>query len=447
MTLRTTGHLLLGIVRIYSKKAKFLLADCNEAFMKIKMAFRSGGISAIEDNDLLQHVASSLPQTYTDFDTALPDFDADFNTHLQAQQSRIDDITLKEDNMNTNNLINDDFGMDDFGETELGMAIDDDFGDLGNLENDTSTNDFGDISSSVDINGQQSSSMFDDNDVFGNSTGIEDETEPGSMAENGSAMASENPREGSEELMTGPRAGSIAGDSDNYSVETNEMEKTERRRRKRKLVIDEQKNIGGDEMKSNMANYSDTIQSLDLAPPTRKLMRIRQLGNVEKLFHLPGCSHMKSKPLVRVYQSHLSARPKPNSVVVDDLKKALLLSDILEDSIYHLSNSTFGDDQDEFSAPSVPDLDLQPESPPTSQLDSSNEAKDDDISPSEKKKRNKEPKNVDDDDQAVEGDEDHRWTKRTQGILNSIATKLRSSEDEQYMGTAQRLLFPESIRL
>lgn len=45
------------------------------------------------------------------------------------------------------------------------------------------------------------------------------------------------------------------GDSDNYSVETNEMEKTERRRRKRKLVIDEQKNIGGDEMKSNMANY------------------------------------------------------------------------------------------------------------------------------------------------------------------------------------------------
>ena len=38
----------------------------------------------------------------------------------------------------------------------------------------------------------------------------------------------------------------------------------------------------------------------------------------------------------------------------------------------------------------MPDLDLQPESPPTSQLDSSNETKDDDISPSEKKKRNKE---------------------------------------------------------
>lgn len=42
MSLRTTGHLLLGIVRIYSKKAKYVLADCNEAFIKIKMTFRPG---------------------------------------------------------------------------------------------------------------------------------------------------------------------------------------------------------------------------------------------------------------------------------------------------------------------------------------------------------------------------------------------------------------------
>ena len=40
MALRTSGHLLLGVVRIYSRKAKYLLADCNEAFVKIKMAFR-----------------------------------------------------------------------------------------------------------------------------------------------------------------------------------------------------------------------------------------------------------------------------------------------------------------------------------------------------------------------------------------------------------------------
>jgi len=42
LALRTSGHLLLGVVRIYSRKAKYLLADCNEAFVKIKMAFRPG---------------------------------------------------------------------------------------------------------------------------------------------------------------------------------------------------------------------------------------------------------------------------------------------------------------------------------------------------------------------------------------------------------------------
>lgn len=50
MALRTSGHLLLGVVRIYHRKAKYLLADCNEAFIKIKMAFRPG-------NDKLVHTA------------------------------------------------------------------------------------------------------------------------------------------------------------------------------------------------------------------------------------------------------------------------------------------------------------------------------------------------------------------------------------------------------
>lgn len=37
MALRLSGHLLLGVVRIYSRKARYLLDDCNEALLKIKM--------------------------------------------------------------------------------------------------------------------------------------------------------------------------------------------------------------------------------------------------------------------------------------------------------------------------------------------------------------------------------------------------------------------------
>ena len=45
MALRLSGQLLLGVVRIYSRKARYLLEDCNEALMKIKMVggFLCGG--------------------------------------------------------------------------------------------------------------------------------------------------------------------------------------------------------------------------------------------------------------------------------------------------------------------------------------------------------------------------------------------------------------------
>lgn len=41
MALRLSGQLLLGVVRIYSRKARYLYEDCNEALMKIKMVAKN----------------------------------------------------------------------------------------------------------------------------------------------------------------------------------------------------------------------------------------------------------------------------------------------------------------------------------------------------------------------------------------------------------------------
>lgn len=38
-----SGHLLLGVVRIYSRKVRYLMNDCEEAMVKIRMAFRTTG--------------------------------------------------------------------------------------------------------------------------------------------------------------------------------------------------------------------------------------------------------------------------------------------------------------------------------------------------------------------------------------------------------------------
>lgn len=55
LALRVSGHLLLGVVRIYSRKVKYLVHDCHEAMVKIKMAFRPGPSDA---------PAVDLPQTH-----------------------------------------------------------------------------------------------------------------------------------------------------------------------------------------------------------------------------------------------------------------------------------------------------------------------------------------------------------------------------------------------
>lgn len=48
------------------------------------------------------------------------------------------------------------------------------------------------------------------------------------------------------------------------------------------------KNISGEEMKGQLSDTGDIVITLDLAPPTKRLMRWKETGGVEKLFALPG---------------------------------------------------------------------------------------------------------------------------------------------------------------
>ena len=75
---------------------------------------------------------------------------------------------------------------------------------------------------------------------------------------------------------------------------------TERKaKRKRKLIVDEQKSIEGETMKLQLQDTSEITTTLDLAPPTKKLMHWKETGGVEKLFALPGRS-IASKRMSKV---------------------------------------------------------------------------------------------------------------------------------------------------
>jgi hypothetical protein len=115
---------LLGVCRIYSRKVKYLLADCNEAFVKIKLAFRPGLIDLPKEKQQASVEAITLPEKFPDFSVTMADLNMDdlnFSKNITTQQARVEDITLKED-----------FGT-------LITMQDDDFGDMGSFGMDMDT--------------------------------------------------------------------------------------------------------------------------------------------------------------------------------------------------------------------------------------------------------------------------------------------------------------------
>ncbi|OAL52101.1 hypothetical protein IQ07DRAFT_506629 [Pyrenochaeta sp. DS3sAY3a] len=85
LALRLNGQLLLGVVRIYHRKAHYLHDDCNDALWKIKMAsqplplaFRPGNIDLPSQTHLANPNSLTLPDMITDLDLLAPMPDPEF---------------------------------------------------------------------------------------------------------------------------------------------------------------------------------------------------------------------------------------------------------------------------------------------------------------------------------------------------------------------------------
>ncbi|VDK77333.1 unnamed protein product [Litomosoides sigmodontis] len=490
MALRTTGHLLLGIVRIYSRKAKYLLADCNEAFLKIKMAFRPGQVELDEDGQQAASAAINLPEVFHDFDAALPDFnELDMHAQIHINQSRIDDITLKEDLIPeaTDMPFGAEFGGDDFGESSLGLFSDVNIEEARErvsyapeagisrsaatlLEESEPGSEKGDViikKPMDDIADHLGMPMPDDD--FGDFPAdnmldevIFNESELAKSLDAMEAPGAEHdiPMEAEDVAATAiaglviPTAGGLANESftleplDAAAVAVAGIEKPGRPKRRRRLIVDEQKNISGDEMKANMAEYRDTLQPLDLAPPTRKLMRLKETGTADKLFSIPGCAHLRAQNLLKLYRSHLVYRVHSASALTgDQIRKDLEMAEHVDDNIEPEGSIISGlleDRMDDFDdmgiAAMSPDehigqLEAIPEEVPIS-AEEQLISKDVFTSPERKKERkSRVERTIDEDETGADGEDEHRWTKRTQNVLNSISAKIKASADGKILFT------------
>ncbi|XP_043286205.1 double-strand-break repair protein rad21 homolog [Venturia canescens] len=412
MALRTSGHLLLGVVRIYSRKAKYLLADCNEAFVKIKMAFRPGMVDLPEEHREAAVNAITLPEVFHDFDTAMPELkDVDIEAQFSLNQSRAEEITMRED-YGSLSLVTHDQGFGDMSfdaeppelmrhgssmepsldqshmlfsdgpgiETQLEqkekepvpgtsstsqpMDIDtpirdDGFG--GNLGQDMisgglfegglfdeapmgevpvpEVSTLGEAQAPATTTGVPPSAHEDSDEDMGDhfggpaspmggmssTDGSRPPTPlaPGEELEGRASVASrrftpappvipeEHPMDVAEEPPPLQDQTTLLHDEEESfalaPVDASALKGFTKAKRKRKLIVDEVKNISGEEMKAQLSDTSDIITTLDLAPPTKRLMHWKETGGVEKLFALPG-RPLPARVLFKNYQRHLTSK-------------------------------------------------------------------------------------------------------------------------------------------
>ncbi|KIW62865.1 hypothetical protein PV04_09757 [Phialophora macrospora] len=138
MALRLSGQLMLGVVRIYGRKARYLLDDCNEALLKIRMTFKStnnhdlpaNATAAVDLNlpelltidDLFASMEFTLnmtqPPAIADAKTQDPveDWTSSLNPQLTSTQSMLypgDEPLYNDDDLNLDFTGGYDMAMDD----------------------------------------------------------------------------------------------------------------------------------------------------------------------------------------------------------------------------------------------------------------------------------------------------------------------------------------------
>ncbi|XP_021544930.1 double-strand-break repair protein rad21-like protein 1 isoform X1 [Neomonachus schauinslandi] len=294
IALRTSGHLLLGVVRIYNRKAKYLLADCSEALLKMKMTFRPGLVDLPKENFEAAYSAITLPEEFHDFDTQNVNA-INVSEHFTQNQSRPEEITLREDY--GNDLL---FQAGSFGEESEILRRHSLFDD--NIL----------LNSSGPLVEHSSGSLAGEKSLFYDSgDGFGDEGASGEMIDHllqdDQNILLEDVHLSREISLPPEPPDTIVVEPDNPEYiclpENGKMDETlsneeqgftldpidaadiaeKRKGKKRKLLIDPIKEISSKIMHKQLTSFTDTLTVLELAPPTQRLMMWKKKGGVDTL--------------------------------------------------------------------------------------------------------------------------------------------------------------------
>lgn len=356
LSLRTSSHLLLGIVRIYARKTVYLLQDCQDAAFKIKSAFRPGAVDLPEGKQEAAATAINLPDMtdfVTNFDLIEPPsiIEPIVNTANHRNITLTEDVAMTDDTYlsgyqswgagpgevsavrNASNVsgakalqqldanLNDDGFGGDLGAAPLPddeffqVDIDADGAPKGeDIPSQTQERPMSRASNASDVSA--ANSMADSGPpstpggmgAFGNEDidnvqglfdSMRDMDADQAPATNGNNLPT-IPEEGQENEQ--PVPDSMVLDPINQDAQG--LMPRRKRRRRLGIIVDEVKTLSGEEIKAQLSDTKDIVTALDLAPPSKQLMEVKRSANVDKLFAQPEC-HILSKVLIEHYSRNL----------------------------------------------------------------------------------------------------------------------------------------------
>ncbi|XP_047938140.1 sister chromatid cohesion 1 protein 4-like isoform X1 [Salvia hispanica] len=125
IALRLSSHLLLGVVRIYSRKVNYLFDDCSEALLNVKQAFRSAAVDLPPEQSKAPYHTITLPETFDLDDFELPDNEIFHGNFVDHHISSREQITLQ-DTLDGVTYSTSKFGLDErFGDGDAsGLDLD-----------------------------------------------------------------------------------------------------------------------------------------------------------------------------------------------------------------------------------------------------------------------------------------------------------------------------------
>ena len=116
-----------------------------------------------------------------------------------------------------------------------------------------------------------------------------------------------------------------------------EIAKRATTKRKKKLIIDEIKEIDSATMKTQLNDTSAIVSTLELAPPTRKLMQLKESGSIDKLL-MNTSRPLNCLGLQKLYTNNMVTRKiveKPTDVTKDETSR--LQNNIIDENTSMLS--------------------------------------------------------------------------------------------------------------